>query len=278
MKPNTSKGGKRKRVSVPAASIPDAANIKGIDAKKLIKAMTRYETFRVMVQSFGMRSHDKLRNLLRDGWRQAYGIADYPSGIVRASDAYTMIGYALMKRGYQEQGLELTPKAAGNYDASLLILTDRDEAMRNFSKSSMFKYEEHSEFGKIMINLSNDKEEETMGTQKKAAKKVTKKVVKKVVKKAVKKTAKRPKEGSAETEKDTSPAADAPARSRKDFVADLIIEQKLTDEKIVAKVNAKYKDYPGTEFIPRRVGVLRRDLNAGKRRGFDKPKKALEAV
>lgn len=82
---------------------------------------------------------------------------------------------------------------------------------------------------------------------------------------------------------DTSSAKKAPAskkekgsgRARKEYCAELISLQKYDDDKISEMVSDKF---PDREFPPRRVGVVRREMNEGKRGEFSKTMKKFVMV
>lgn len=64
-------------------------------------------------------------------------------------------------------------------------------------------------------------------------------------------------------------------RQRKEYCAELITLQKYDDEKIAEMVNDKFTD---REFPVRRVGVVRREMNEGKRGKFEKTMKKFVMV
>lgn len=82
---------------------------------------------------------------------------------------------------------------------------------------------------------------------------------------------------------DTSSAKKSPAsekekgsgRARKEYCAELISLQKYDDDKISEMVSDKF---PDREFPPRRVGVVRREMNEGKRGEFSKTMKKFVIV
>jgi len=75
----------------------------------------------------------------------------------------------------------------------------------------------------------------------------------------------------------TSPKAKekGAGRQRKEYCAELITLQKYDDEKIAEMVNDKFTD---REFPVRRVGVVRREMNEGKRGKFEKTMKKFVMV
>jgi hypothetical protein len=110
-------------------------------------------------------------------------------------------------------------------------------------------------------------------TSNKEIKMATRKKVKKAAKKAVKKVAKKV------AKKKSTPAkkkSDKVPLSR--FVANLIVQGKLSDEKIVEKTQAEYPKYKHTDL--KTVSYYRKFLNEGKleKAGFKKPRKPYAQI
>lgn len=204
----------------------------------ILTSVNRYYAFLTMWRdSLNPGSKFKFDQLLVDWWITAFG--DKPPIEIKRRDLLIVLGYELLYQGYEATSTTMSEKFVKNYEASKLLLTDKETAVARFSQTSKTLFHIEEMFQDFLNEpLNYKRKEDIMSTAKKNPQ---------------------------------APATEATAKKEKaapkmselmQFFYDKLVEGKMTDEQIAiaakAQFGASYNGNPGY------IVICRQNIGKGK--------------